>query len=118
MRRAFERRVDQQATPPLLVIQGSLNDFLQERDNRISRGKAVLKTANALAEGLVEIAIERALIESSLVAECIIQAGPGDAHLVGQVAHGSGLIAAKPELLDRRVQHGCLVKLSWPSHDI
>jgi len=47
MRRAFERRVDQQATPPLLVIQGSLNDFLQERDNRISRGKAVLKTANA-----------------------------------------------------------------------
>src|SRR5712664_3245072 len=36
MRRAFEGRVDQQATPPLLVIQGSFNDFLQERDNRIS----------------------------------------------------------------------------------
>src|SRR5712664_1628092 len=118
MRRAFERRVDQQATPPLLVIQGSFNDFLQERNDRIARGKAMLEAANALAKGLVEIAIERALVESSLVAERIIKASPGDTHLVGQVAHGSGLIAAKPELLDRRVQHGCLVKLSRPSHDI
>ena len=118
MRRDFERRVDQQATQPLFVVQGSLNDFLQERDDRIPRGKAVLKTANALAESLVEIAIERALEEGSLFAERIIQAGPGDAHLVGQVAHRGGLITMKPELPDRRVKHGCFVKLSRSCHDL
>jgi hypothetical protein len=69
MRRDFERGVDQQATQPLFVVQGSFDDFLQERDDRIPRGKAVLKTPDALAEGLVEIAIERALEEGSLVAE-------------------------------------------------
>ena len=52
MRRAFERRVDQQATAALPVIQGSSDDFLQECDDRIPRGKAELKTANALAEGV------------------------------------------------------------------
>ena len=69
MRCTFERRVDQQATTPLPVIQGSFDDFLQKRDDRISRGKTVLEAANPLAEGLVEIAIERALEEGSLVAE-------------------------------------------------
>src|SRR5258708_34586576 len=107
MRGAFERRVDQQATAALPVIQGSSDDFLQECDDRIPRGKAEFKTANALAEGLVEIAIERALIHSSLVAERIIQAGPGDAHLVAQVSNGMGLIPATPDILDLRARHTC-----------
>src|SRR5260370_15694665 len=100
------------------VIQRSLDDFLQERNDRIPWGKAVLEAANALAERLVEIAIERALVKSSLVAECIIQSGPGDAHLVSQVAHRGCFIPATPGMLDRRVQHRCFVKLAWPAHDV
>ncbi len=115
VRRHFERRVYKKAATPFFVGERAL-DRAEEKcpDRRLGRQRVLERAASP--SGFIEIVVERPTEERAFVGKGVIEAGAGDRHAGGEVAHGGRLVAGLPETGDRLVENRGLVKLALPRH--
>jgi hypothetical protein len=81
-------------------------------------GAARHAAPDAVCNALVDIVVQRLLIERALVAEGVVEAGAGYSRLLDQVPDRGRLVAARPETLDRRIEHGPFIEFPGSRHSI
>src|SRR6516165_5219288 len=116
VRSHFERRVDQEATAPFPVAQGTFDDLLDEPTDGLLRGQRVSKSLDPRPRRVIEVTLQCSNKKRPLVAKGVIKARTRNSHRVGKIAHRCGFVAAMPKASDCGVQCGRFVKFPRPSH--
>src|SRR5262249_6263870 len=116
VRSHFERRVDQETTPPFPVAQGTFNDLLDEPTDGLLRGQRVSKSLDTRPRRVIEVTLQRSNKKRPLVARGDIKARTRNYQRAGKIAHRCGFVAAMPKASDCGVQSGCFVEFPRPSH--
>lgn len=112
----LQGRINEHTSLPALISDRSLNDFREERSDRIVRRQGALKSTYPFSKGLLKVTVESASIEGPLVPKGVVQTCPGYTHFASKIPNRSRFVTAEPELLDSGVENGAFVKFTRSGH--
>ena len=113
IRRDVERRVHKHAAFMLMVVERPPDDLGEEGANCLARCQR-LAAADAIYDAILDVVIQRPLIERPLIAERVVETGACDPRFLDKIANGSCFVAAGPKALHSSVKHRLFVKFPRP----
>jgi hypothetical protein len=115
IRRDVERRVHKHTAFMLAVVERSADDLVEEGANCLARRQR-LAAADTIYDAILDVAIQRPLIERPLIAERVIETGARDPRFLDEIANGRCFVAVLPKALHSSIKYRLFVKFSWPCH--
>ena len=118
MRSDLQCRINEK-TPSAFSIADRVVDYLgKEPVDRFFWGQRRLQPAQTVTRVAIEIQFQGAREKSLFVPERVIEARRRHTHRCREIAHRSGLVAALPEAIHRRLHGVRLIEFSWSGHPI
>src|SRR5258708_22479833 len=116
MRRDLERRIYEEASFTLSIIDRVVDYLGKEAADRLFGRQRWLKPAQPVARRAIEIPFQGPGKKSLLVPEGVIEARRRQTHRCREIAHRCRLVAMLPETIDRRLQGSHLTEFFRSGH--